>query len=577
MPLESDERPTTENGDRERLSRLRAILFGAERERLYHLEERLGDPTALAREVGDVLPAALEPRSPEDHRIANALAPLIEDGVKTSVRRDPQPLADAIFPVIGPAIRRAIRAALAELVQSINQTLDHTFSVRGLRWRWEAIRTGRSFGEVVLQHSLVYRVEQLYLIHRETGLLLQHVVATGESDVADMVAVILTAIQDFVRDSFKVDRAEALETMQVGELTVWIEQGPAAILAAVIRGQAPQTLRTELEDVVERLHADFGPELGEFEGNIAPFARCRPELERLLRAEVAPTARSSRWGAWAVAAAAIILLGLWLIPREVRSNRWEAYLDRLRESPGLVVTETGRRNGRYFVSGLRDPQAADPSALVREAGLDPRSVDGRWEPYVSLDPVLVAGRIRKLLDPPAQVDLALADGELTLSGRAPHEWITRAKAMAPALPGVTRLRMDQLVDQGPASLVETVNAVEQREYRFAVGSDAPGESLIPLTADLRELGRGGRPFGLRPLVEITGETDDLGDRQVNARLGQARADRIAALLREEGIPGEWLTSRGLEASESLASDSARAQHRRVWFRVGFVSQLPEER
>ena len=78
---------------------------------------------------------------------------------------------------MGPAIRRAIAEALRAMVDSFNQVLQHSLSARALRWRVEAWRTGRPFAEVVLSHSLVYRVEQVFLVHRDTGLLLQHVAA----------------------------------------------------------------------------------------------------------------------------------------------------------------------------------------------------------------------------------------------------------------------------------------------------------------------------------------------------------------------------------------------------------------
>ena len=73
-----------------------------------------------------------------------------------------------------------------------------------------------------------------------------------------MVSGMLTAIRDFAQDSFRVSDDEALDTLQVGELSVWIEQGPHAILAAVIRGTAPPELRTALQEALERVHARFG-------------------------------------------------------------------------------------------------------------------------------------------------------------------------------------------------------------------------------------------------------------------------------------------------------------------------------
>ena len=74
-------------------------------------------------------------------------------------------------------------------------------------------------------------MEQVFLIHKETGLLLCQVSAPNAAmQDADMVSGMLTAIQDFVGDSFTTQKGEELETLQVGELSVWIEQGPQAIL-----------------------------------------------------------------------------------------------------------------------------------------------------------------------------------------------------------------------------------------------------------------------------------------------------------------------------------------------------------
>lgn len=65
---------------------------------------------------------------------------------------------------------------------------------------------------------------------------------------AEMISAMLTAIQEFVRESFGVREGEGLEAVQVGELSVWIEQGPHAILACIVRGSAPPELKTICED-----------------------------------------------------------------------------------------------------------------------------------------------------------------------------------------------------------------------------------------------------------------------------------------------------------------------------------------
>ena len=102
---------------------------------------------------------------------------------------------------MGPAIRKAIAATIQGLIQNFNQILEHSFSIKGLRWRLEALRTRRPFAEVVLLHTLVYQVEQVFLVHRKSGLLIDHVVAkTTVPQNPDLVSGMLTAIKDFVQE-----------------------------------------------------------------------------------------------------------------------------------------------------------------------------------------------------------------------------------------------------------------------------------------------------------------------------------------------------------------------------------------
>jgi OOP family OmpA-OmpF porin len=291
------------------LEELRTLIVGPEQNRLEDIEQRLEDSAPQAEEVSAVLPAAIALGAAKDDRLKGALAPLMEESIHASVRRDPQPLADAIFPIIGPAIRKAIAAAIGGLVQRMNQSLEHAFSLQGLRWRLEALRTGTSFGEIVLRHSLVYRVEQVFLVHREGGLLLQHVSADAVPDQgAEMVAGMLSAIQDFARDSFHVGSRDTLETMQVGELNVLVEDGPQALIAAVVRGHPPQSLKTDLQLALEVIHARFGNLLADFQGDSSVFTSARPILERCLAQEVADPPRKGRWRFWLLAVAVLAAL-----------------------------------------------------------------------------------------------------------------------------------------------------------------------------------------------------------------------------------------------------------------------------
>ncbi len=224
------------------LARLREILVGREQRELEVLRGRLAQVGFTPERLADELPEAIFRRNDRgDRQLAIALAPSVQQALTESVRKNPSSIATAIFPVLGPAIRKAISEALAGLVASVNAGIGQSLSLRGLQWRFEAWRTGVPYAQVVIRHSLLYRVEQVLLIHAETGLLLAHV-ASPDLPTADgdLISGMLTAIRDFVGDSFSQERdVGGLTSFKVGELGVTVEPGPQAVLAAVVRGPAP--------------------------------------------------------------------------------------------------------------------------------------------------------------------------------------------------------------------------------------------------------------------------------------------------------------------------------------------------
>src|SRR5271168_5316134 len=275
-PDEPRETPAAE--DEQALSELRDILFHAERDELLALRERVHDPAHRARDVGEVLPEAVQLRAADgtDESLIEAFRPTVERTLKESVQRDPQVIADALFPAMGPAIRRAITEYFRQLVQSFDQAMQHSFSAQGIKWRFEALRTGKSFSEIALMHSLVFRVEQVFLLHRETGLILQHLAAPeAEAQDSDMVSGMYTAVKDFMADSFGAGEQEKLEgepmEVQLGNNWLWAQIGPKAAIAAISRGQPPQSLHRKLSEVLEWVHSAYGPQLGQFKGNTSPF------------------------------------------------------------------------------------------------------------------------------------------------------------------------------------------------------------------------------------------------------------------------------------------------------------------
>lgn len=571
-PDAGDDHPDEEKTFQE----LRTLLLGTEQQQIATLRERVQNPELRAQDVSGVVAEALELRREQDggHALRDALAPSVEEVLKESVRKDPTVLADALFPVMGPAIRKSIAEAIRAMLQAFNEALEHSLSIRGIKWRIEALRTGRPFAEVVLLRSLVYRVEQIFLIHRKTGLLLQHVVAPEvATQDPDMVSGMLSAIQDFVRDSFRAAQGETLNTLQVGELQVWVEQGPQAILAAVIRGNPPQALLVMMKEKLEDAHRRFGLSLDRFEGNAAPFEAMRDELAQCLEARYREDMRAKPRPYFLVLAALLIgLLVVWKAFSLVEDRKWNRFVEDLSRQPGIVVTRFAKEGGRYRIQGLRDPLAVDPRTLLDQSKLDANHAEFKWNVFYALDDPLVLKRAQEILQPPAGVTLSFENGTLHASGESPHGWAQMMRARAPLIAGVKALDETNLDDAD--SLERQKAAVESAIVYFATGSAEVAadqrERLAQAAQAIQALLRKADTIPQNVLVEVIGHADSTGAEATNFFISQQRARQVMRELARAGIRTRFLRARGAGAAEPVKTgdtEGDRQSNRSVTFRV----------
>jgi OOP family OmpA-OmpF porin len=293
-------------------------------------------------------------------------------------------------------------------------------------------------------------------------------------------------------------------------------------------------------------------------------------MEGCLVTQFRPRQQSASYKRWAaVAALAVVALSSWAFFAWRERRHWNAYIERLRAEPGIVVASTGRRGGKFFVSGLRDSLATDPATLLAGVGLTPAAVDGRWEPYQSLEPRFVAERARDLLRPPPGVTLQYRDGVLTAAGSAPNRWIVESERIAPAIAGVRRLEY-----AGANPLAQLKSAIEGLSVQFPKGRSeiAPDQRdrLRKIAGALAELNDLLRVENRRARIEITGHTDNDGTDSENAPLSHARADAVLALIPVDTLDALAFSIRGVSSEFPLtpgATDADKQRNRRAAFRV----------
>ncbi len=401
-------------------------------------------------------------RHPDD---AEALRAAVEQSLQVSAQRNRRVLAAALAPVVGGALRRSFANVFKRAVIALNRFLVLTFSADGLRWRFEALRTGKTFEAVVREHSLVEPVTQVFLIHRRTGLLLAQMMRPEEEQQhrdGDMVSGMLTAVQDFVHDSFNVRAEDMLEVIRVGDLSVLIEQGPHAILAGIVsQSFEPQALRDTFRRALMQIHTEFAMELEHFNGDVSRFEPVCPILERCLKLSLVKGEEriSPLTG---VLLAVPVLAGLVLGGLFVEASlRWRGYLAALEHEPGIVVLESGWRGGMRSIRGLRDPLAIDPSDLLLDFGMTSGEVRADWTYYQALDDALLLARVERVIEIPETVNMAIRDGIIVLDGSAPSGWKEDARCRLNVIQGVRGLRMEALQEEGDAMLAAWGRYVRQ--------------------------------------------------------------------------------------------------------------------
>ena len=436
---------------------LRELLLSPERRRLAAIEAQLSSKkSAFARDVARILPEAIRQRTANDDTLSQELAPIIHQSLIRFVEQDAEALADTLYPIMGPAIRTSISDALRRMVQNFNDVIDRTLSWQSFGWRIEALRTGQSFGQVVLMRTLLYRVEQAFFVEHSSGLLLGHTAVDGVEEDADMISAMLAVVRDYVQDSFQKGTEDigSLHSIAVGDLTVWVEQGRRAILALVIRGNPPANLRKLQTMALERFEGVNAESLRSFDGDIATLRDVDDILEGCLLQQQAVAKRPAKTPF--ILTAAVVVLGLMFWGGLALRDAWrrDDFLRALRIAPGVQVTDVFTADGLWHVHGLRDPAALDPTQLLAEMPIEAASTELHFEPYDTLEPAFVLDRARRVLQPPSGVEISYQAESRTLliQGRATRDWANEARLIARGLSGVEAIDDDGLITRQTADV-----------------------------------------------------------------------------------------------------------------------------
>jgi hypothetical protein len=126
-------------------------------------------------------------------------------------------------------------------------------------------------------------IEDIFLVSNN-GLLLAHRSRELRPEMDDdILSSMLTAVQDFVKDSFKDKSKFGLKRLDFGDSVIHIKRGKYIYMAVVLSGKEPADLDESLDKVVTNMEAKYDNALKDWDGNMEQVRGLKDLLDNMLK------------------------------------------------------------------------------------------------------------------------------------------------------------------------------------------------------------------------------------------------------------------------------------------------------
>jgi len=222
------------------LKKLKEILLKEENVRIDLLEKEL-EASAIREKVLPLLEEQFrifEKKFPKEYEAV--VNKLIEDKIKNSQEM----IVNALYPSLGKMIKKYVNSQVQGLKDSIDERVNKSFTPKAMFGKAKHYFFGIKESDIILRESVDYQVEEVYLIQKDSGLLIGN--ASTENTVdKDVIAGMLTAIKAFVEDAFKREQ-EDLESIQYGTYKIIIQSFYSYYIALAVKGTLSSPQRDQL-------------------------------------------------------------------------------------------------------------------------------------------------------------------------------------------------------------------------------------------------------------------------------------------------------------------------------------------
>ncbi|MCP4439164.1 MAG: cell envelope biogenesis protein OmpA [Aureispira sp.] len=229
------------------LEDLRHILLEKDREELERLKYILETPDELEHYTASIIDKRVEQRVERlRQEFRSEFGEPVEKIIEQKIEMSKNELLDVLTPVFGKMIRKYISLQFKLLREQIEKQLKKLKNTPKNFWYWFKSKfTGVNQGDLILEELDKPKIEAIYLIQKQSGLLLGSYARESVAD-EDMIAGMLTAIKAFVEDAFQKEQQE-LELIEWENYKVLIQNFNSYYIAVALVGNIPADYRIDLE------------------------------------------------------------------------------------------------------------------------------------------------------------------------------------------------------------------------------------------------------------------------------------------------------------------------------------------
>ena len=128
-------------------------------------------------------------------------------------------------------------------------------------------------------------IDDVFLLHHRDGILIKHETRRLKPDIdTDILSGMLTAVQQFVKDSFRTEEGE-LDEMTFGQMHILIGRGKWLILAAMVTGGSTAAFSEQIQRAIKDMEEHHWDQLEDWDGDMALAKVLAPYVKKLIRGD----------------------------------------------------------------------------------------------------------------------------------------------------------------------------------------------------------------------------------------------------------------------------------------------------